>query len=102
MKRWVAALSGAVLVCGAMAEEAAQPAAPAERSMRMTEAVTAADFQQIEGGPLLIAAYAMVWGLFFAAVLYVFWRIRKVEAEIRKLEARLAGRPPGDVLRKGA
>ena len=61
----------------------------------MTEVVTAADFQKIEGGPLLVAAYAVVWGIFFAGVLFVFWRIRKVESEVRKLEARLAERPGG-------
>ena len=95
MKRWIAALLGTVFLCGAVVAEAAEPAAPADRKMQMTETITAADFQQIEGGPLLLAAYAVVWGIFFAAVLFVFWRIRKVEVEVRKLEARLTERPGG-------
>jgi hypothetical protein len=68
---------------------AAGEGAPAERKMTMTEAVTAADFQQIEGGPLLLAAYAVVWAIFFAAVLFLFWRLRKVATEVRRLEDRV-------------
>jgi uncharacterized protein (DUF2062 family) len=68
---------------------AAGETAPADRKMTMTEAVTAADFQQIEGGPLLLAAYAVVWAIFFGAVVFLFWRMRKVAAEIRRLEGRI-------------
>jgi CcmD family protein len=62
---------------------------PAGRKMQMTETVTAADFEKIEGGPLLIAAYAVVWVIFFVAIVWLFVRLRRVSAEVRRLEGRL-------------
>jgi CcmD family protein len=92
MKRIVAhlvALAAFALLAASGSALAAGESAPAERKMTMTEAVTAADFQQIEGGPLLFAAYAVVWAVFFGAVVFLFWRMRKVAAEVRRLEARI-------------
>jgi CcmD family protein len=78
-------------LCLALSPAAAWAAEGAARPqrMQMTEAVTAADFQQIEGGPLLIAAYAVVWVVFFGTLLLLFWRMRKVSAELRRLEGRM-------------
>jgi CcmD family protein len=84
MKRYWGALVVWFATCLAAAE--GPPAAPAGRKMQMTEAITAADFQQIEGGPLVIAAYAVVWVVFFGALVFLFFRMRRVNAELQKLQ----------------
>lgn len=68
--------------------------------VQMTEALAAADFQQIDGGPLLLAAYAVVWLIFFLAVVYVLLRLRKVTTDVNRIEAKLDAQ--GDVERKEA
>ncbi len=60
-----------------------------DRRMSMTEKVTAADFKQIDGGPLLLAAYAVVWAVFFIVLVYTLARVRRVGDEVKRLEAQL-------------
>ena len=68
---------------------AAQKAGDPDRRMQMTEAVSAADFKKIEGAPLLIAAYAIVWVVFFSALAFTFLRLRRLRADVARLEADL-------------
>ena len=86
-------VAGVLAVGPAFAEG---PAGTPDRRMQMTETITAADYQQIEGGPLLLAAYAVVWVVFFFAVVFLFLRIRRVSAEMRKLESRVERAAAGE------
>lgn len=74
---------------GQAAPAAAAKAGEGDRRMQMTETVSAADFKKIEGAPLLIAAYAVVWIVFFAALAFTFVRLRRLRADIARLEADL-------------
>lgn len=58
-------------------------------AMTKTEPVTASDYKTIDAGPLLLAAYGVVWLVFFALLLYTFVRMRRVGDDLRRLEAQL-------------
>lgn len=67
-----------------------QAATPEDRTMQMTQ-VTAADREEIAGGPLLIAAYALAWAILFGFVLWTFLRQRRLERDLARLEGKGMG-----------
>jgi hypothetical protein len=71
------------------APSGAPAAAVKDNRMQMTETITASDYKKIEGGPLLLAAYGVVWALFFGVLVYTLLRVRRVGREVSRLEGAL-------------
>jgi hypothetical protein len=91
---WVHDLEGAlgalsVLLCAAVAR--AQDAA-AERAQSF-QAVQGAVQEDVPGGPLLVAAYAVIWVLVVLFVMRVVRQQRASERDLARLERQLGTTP---------
>lgn len=72
----------------ALAQDAAQDAA-SERAQSF-RAVTGAVKEDVPGGPLLVAAYAVVWGFVLLFVIRVVRQQQQSQRDLARLEAQLA------------
>lgn len=68
---------------------------PSEDRATSFEAMTGPSKESIAGGPLLLGAYAVAWGV----VVFLVWRVGKADREtaarLARLEQALAGRGQG-------
>jgi CcmD family protein len=88
------ALMGPLAGASAHAEDAAQGTAD-DRAQRF-EAVSGAVKEDIAGGPLMLAAYAVVWLALFGYVFRLVRLHRSIEDDLTRVERAVAAGPPKD------